>query len=261
MLTLKDNDFTSFLNVDSAIIKSFIYNLSLFWSDAGMANSSLHVKFFKFLLRLCPAYNSRGLAENPRAPKAVIAPKRFIDALFEPDPVGLITYLFVTWHSSAPELLLIIRSELFPQALVERLKQCAHKKQHPNTVEFLEWVCGTKISVSDLTFRERESILKRFEYESDDDLVDEGEAVDSESNTTKLFFDPIQKILFESYISDPSVFSRTSSCRQSKSRQTLCNLTKLSHEQIEGWALMLERNPKKMRILQDFIIANGNLNK
>ena len=261
LLFLKDSNFVSFLNADLKTIKPFIDNMCLFWSNSGSANSSVHVKFFKFLLRLCPAYNSMSFSGPSKFGKAVIAPKRFFEILFEPDPVGLMTYLFVTWRSSAPELLLIIRDELFPRSLLDNLRKCAHLNQSAHVIEFLEWACGTKITTADLSLRERESILKRFEYESDDDLVDEGDDFESENSRRQDVIDPIQKILLSNYIADPSVFSRTSASRQSKLRKALCDQTKLSHEQIEGWALMLERNPKKVRIIQDFIIKNGNLNK
>ena len=94
----------------------------------------------------------------------------------------------------------------------------------------------------------RESILIRFEYESDDDYFEEeGEGEDSVKQ-----MDPIQVILFSNYISSPSTFSRTSDARKSQNRLVLLKETKLSHEQIEGWAVMLERNPKKSNLLQDF---------
>jgi hypothetical protein len=261
LLSLKDSDFIAFLNADAKTIKPFINNLCLFWSNTGTSNSSVHVKFFKFLLRLCPAYNSMGNSSAAKAGKAVIAPKKFIEALFDSDPVGLMTYLFVTWRSSAPELLQIIRDELFPQSLLDNLKKCAHKNQSAQVIEFLEWSCGTKISAADWSLRDRETILKRFEYESDDDLVDEGDNNDNSTFARKEVFDPVRKILLSNYIADPTVFSRTSACRQSKSRKAVCDQTKLSHEQIEGWALMFERNPKKTRIIQDFIIDQENLNK
>ncbi len=260
LLSLKDSDFVAFLNSDSKIINPFINNLCLFWSNSNNLNSVLHVKFFKFLLRLCPAYNSTAHSGNSKVGKAVIAPKKFIEALFEPDPVGLITYLFVTWRSSAPELLQIIRDELVPQVLSDNLKKCAQSTQSAQVIDFLGWCCGTKISAADMSPRERESILKRFEYESDDDLLDEGDSFDAENSGKKQALDPIQAILLSTYIADLTIFSRTSASRQSKPRKALCEQAKLSHEQIEGWALMLERNPKKTRIIQDFVIVTGNLN-
>lgn len=102
----------------------------------------------------------------------------------------------------------------------------------------------------------RESVLRRFEYESDDDFFEDEDEEDEAltySNQNKTI-DPIQVDLLSTYISSPSTFSRTSQTRKSVERQNLLKSTKLSHEQVEGWALMLERNPKKSNIIQDFII-------
>ena len=99
----------------------------------------------------------------------------------------------------------------------------------------------------------RESVLRRFEYESDDDYFEDEDETLTHSNQNKTI-DPIQVTLLSTYISSPSTFSRTSETRKSLERQNLLKGTKLSHEQVEGWALMLERNPKKSNVIQDFII-------
>ena len=99
----------------------------------------------------------------------------------------------------------------------------------------------------------RESITRRFEYESDDDYFEDEDEVSTTTAQTKTV-DPIQATLLSTYITSPSTFSRTSETRKSAERQSLLKSTKLSHEQVEGWALMLERNPKKSNIIQDFII-------
>lgn len=96
--------------------------------------------------------------------------------------------------------------------------------------------------------------MKRFEYESDDDYFeDEDESLGTETKPEKSI-DPIQAILLETYISNPSLFTRTSAVRKLPERLKLQTSTKLSHEQLEGWALMLERNPKKSNVIQDYII-------
>lgn len=98
--------------------------------------------------------------------------------------------------------------------------------------------------------------MRRFEYESDDDFMEEDEEAENvgqnQSSKTREI-DPIQYKLLALYTANPSVFSRTSQARKLPQRVSLAADTKLSHEQIEGWALMLERNPKKANILQDFI--------
>lgn len=99
----------------------------------------------------------------------------------------------------------------------------------------------------------RDSILRRFEYESDDDYFEDEDETSNDTNQTKTI-DPIQATLLSTYISSPSTFSRTSETRKSVERLNLLKSTKLAHEQVEGWALMLERNPKKANIIQDFII-------
>jgi activating signal cointegrator complex subunit 2 len=99
----------------------------------------------------------------------------------------------------------------------------------------------------------RDSILRRFEYESDDDYFEDEDESSYNSNQAKTI-DPMQATLLSTYISSPSIFSRTSESRKLSERQNLIKSTKLSHEQIEGWALMLERNPKKSNIIQDFIM-------
>lgn len=52
----------------------------------------------------------------------------------------------------------------------------------------------------------------------------------------------LDKALLRTYIKDCSLFGRTVQIRQSKERQALCKELGLSHEQLEGWALMLQRN-------------------
>ncbi|ORY92884.1 hypothetical protein BCR35DRAFT_349195 [Leucosporidium creatinivorum] len=51
------------------------------------------------------------------------------------------------------------------------------------------------------------------------------------------------------YIANASLFDRSSEVRRSKERKQLRERTGLGDEQIEGWRIMLERNPKKDKIL------------
>lgn len=44
------------------------------------------------------------------------------------------------------------------------------------------------------------------------------------------------------YTSNKDVFNRNGEARRSKKRQELRNLTKMSDEQLEGWAIMFGRN-------------------
>ncbi|KAG9313424.1 hypothetical protein JVU11DRAFT_5745 [Chiua virens] len=64
--------------------------------------------------------------------------------------------------------------------------------------------------------------------------------------------DPIkpETVLERAYLRDPKLFDRDAQTRRSKQRSDLKQQTGWTDEQIEGWRIMLERNPKKERILQ-----------
>ncbi|KAK0237913.1 hypothetical protein EDD85DRAFT_906763 [Armillaria nabsnona] len=68
---------------------------------------------------------------------------------------------------------------------------------------------------------------------------------------------PPETILELAYIQDPKQFDRDANTRRSKGRADLKAQTGWSDEQIEGWRIMLERNPKKDKILQKHEFA-GN---
>lgn len=57
--------------------------------------------------------------------------------------------------------------------------------------------------------------------------------------------------LFKSYKSNPSLFSREAATRRSQPRATLKGETGMTDEAIEGWALMLNRDPKRLSKLED----------
>ncbi|KAF9581021.1 hypothetical protein BGW38_002112 [Lunasporangiospora selenospora] len=61
-----------------------------------------------------------------------------------------------------------------------------------------------------------------------------------------------EEVLITTYMSEKEVFTRSREARQSKKRQHLRNLTKMSDEQLEGWAVMFGRNPKRDRIAQKY---------
>jgi hypothetical protein len=62
----------------------------------------------------------------------------------------------------------------------------------------------------------------------------------------------IEEQLLRAYIADPMAFGRTAMIRQSKGRKAVCDKLNLSHEQIEGWALMFERNPRRDAVISDY---------
>jgi hypothetical protein len=51
-----------------------------------------------------------------------------------------------------------------------------------------------------------------------------------------------EEVLINMYTSNKDVFNRNGETRRSKKRQELRNLTKMSDEQLEGWAVMFGRN-------------------
>ncbi|RKP08703.1 hypothetical protein THASP1DRAFT_29489 [Thamnocephalis sphaerospora] len=96
-----------------------------------------------------------------------------------------------------------------------------------------------------------------------DDLGDEvgaQDTVDTDEATTKtratLEADttdpaaPYEAELVRIMVTAPSVFERTSAARRSKERAQLRATTNLSDEQIEGWAVQMQRNPRKSQILE-----------
>ncbi|KAF7344543.1 CUE domain-containing protein [Mycena sanguinolenta] len=62
------------------------------------------------------------------------------------------------------------------------------------------------------------------------------------------------------YIRDPKLFDRDAETRRGKARADLKAQTGWTNEQLEGWRIMLERNPKKDKILQKHEFA-GNQNE
>ncbi|CAG8538870.1 15449_t:CDS:10 [Funneliformis caledonium] len=58
--------------------------------------------------------------------------------------------------------------------------------------------------------------------------------------------------LIKMYQSDPSVFDRTSTVRKSGKRVHLRRITQMTDEQIEGWYIMFQRNPRKEKLLAKY---------
>ncbi|KAJ2927152.1 hypothetical protein H1R20_g9925, partial [Candolleomyces eurysporus] len=88
------------------------------------------------------------------------------------------------------------------------------------------------------------------ESDSDDNSEDEvgvtdaagpGTSADVDANNMKR----IEAILGQAYLSDPAVFARDAATRRGKARADLKARTGWSDEQIQGWAVILERDPKK----------------
>ncbi|KAI8082593.1 uncharacterized protein B0P05DRAFT_570822 [Gilbertella persicaria] len=66
-----------------------------------------------------------------------------------------------------------------------------------------------------------------------------------------------ESLLIHTFVERPDVFNRKSSVRKSKDRAALRRQTGMSHEQIEGWAIMFNRNPRKQRILDKYMLFDG----
>ncbi|KAG0048160.1 hypothetical protein BGZ83_006840 [Gryganskiella cystojenkinii] len=61
-----------------------------------------------------------------------------------------------------------------------------------------------------------------------------------------------EEVLISTYTGQKEVFNRSAEARRSKQRQHLRQLTKMSDEQLEGWAIMFDRNPRKAVIAQKY---------
>ncbi|KAF7986308.1 hypothetical protein HWV62_35266 [Athelia sp. TMB] len=92
-----------------------------------------------------------------------------------------------------------------------------------------------------------------------EDSAGDEESSDEEDRVVEEKQSP-ETILELAYIRDPSVFERDSATRRSKARQALHEATGWSNEQIEGWHIMLEKDPRKDKILQKHEFS-GNQNQ
>ncbi|KAG0211907.1 hypothetical protein BGX28_007189 [Mortierella sp. GBA30] len=61
-----------------------------------------------------------------------------------------------------------------------------------------------------------------------------------------------EEVLINMYTGQKEVFNRSAEARRSKKRQEIRNLTQMSDEQLEGWAIMFGRNPRKAEIAQKY---------
>ena len=103
------------------------------------------------------------------------------------------------------------------------------------------------------------SALAAFDADDDErddsyDIEDVGGTVDSAppgiDEVTTDAQDKNEETLFKLYKSNPEVFNRSSDTRRSKIRETVKRETGLTDEGLEGWAIMLGRDPRKLRNLE-----------
>ncbi|KAJ6612641.1 hypothetical protein B0H10DRAFT_2177323 [Mycena sp. CBHHK59/15] len=86
---------------------------------------------------------------------------------------------------------------------------------------------------------------------------EDGDTEEDEDHTEALSPETVCEL---AYIRDPKLFERDAQTRRSKARAELKAQTGWSDEQLEGWKIMLERNPKKDKILQKHEFS-GNQNQ
>lgn len=99
------------------------------------------------------------------------------------------------------------------------------------------------------------SALAAFDSDDDErddtyDAEDVGGTVDSGLPGAEEADTGNDEVLFKAYTSTPQLFERDALTRRSKERDALRAATNMTDESIEGWALMLSRDPRKLRKLE-----------
>jgi activating signal cointegrator complex subunit 2 len=104
------------------------------------------------------------------------------------------------------------------------------------------------------------SALAAFDSDDDErddtyDVADVGGTVDATDEGTdqqqRKSADELDLTLLQAYKSNPALFSRDSATRRGQPRASLRRETGLTDEAIEGWAVMLTRDPKRLAKLED----------
>ncbi|PSN62676.1 hypothetical protein BS50DRAFT_532135 [Corynespora cassiicola Philippines] len=99
------------------------------------------------------------------------------------------------------------------------------------------------------------SALAAFDSDDDErddtyDVEDVGGTVDSAMPGDEAEADKNEEALFRAYSLTPELFGRESDTRRGKARAALKSETGMTDEAIEGWAVMLGRDPKRLRRLE-----------
>ncbi|KIP06461.1 hypothetical protein PHLGIDRAFT_459334 [Phlebiopsis gigantea 11061_1 CR5-6] len=116
---------------------------------------------------------------------------------------------------------------------------------------------GGKASGVDIAFEDELDAEGGVRVRDGQPSEDEGDQeIDGDDEEAKTPAKP-ETILELAYIRDPKLFDRDAQTRRSKARQDLKSQTGWGDEQIEGWRIMLDRNPNKDKILQKHEFA-GN---
>ena len=95
------------------------------------------------------------------------------------------------------------------------------------------------------------------EYVDNEDFPEDANG--SSGSTPFGTFTEVDIALLNAFIRTPEVYEK--SARKTDARSKLCAKTKMSHEQVEGWASMLKRNPNRDAILRRFTTWELNQNR
>ncbi|KAG1473814.1 hypothetical protein G6F56_000731 [Rhizopus delemar] len=149
-----------------------------------------------------------------------------------------------------------------------------------NTIDTSKVYVGKKdkgdadLLLHDKSSIDKSSVMKRvvdmYEEEYEDSLDDindangvvtmgTDEAHDIVKQKTTLMDPGIQheSLLVHLFMETPDILSRNSTARKSPKRAELRDKTGMSDEQLEGWAIMFGRNPRKQRILDKYMLFDG----
>ncbi|KAG7694491.1 hypothetical protein KL950_003866 [Ogataea haglerorum] len=106
----------------------------------------------------------------------------------------------------------------------------------------------------DLT-RGADTLAKEEDYESDEEFAESKEANREKDQS----MESLNLKLLQIYKSNPEAFDRSS--RYTNYRNQLKSELKWTDEQLEGWARMLERNPRRFKLLEEKLLdVGGSLN-
>ncbi|KIW02827.1 uncharacterized protein PV09_05884 [Verruconis gallopava] len=99
------------------------------------------------------------------------------------------------------------------------------------------------------------SALAAFDSDDDErddtyDIEDVGGTVDTSMSNEEANVDKNEEVLFAAYRTSPETFNRDAATRRGKARMALKAETGLTDEAIEGWAIILARQPRKLRMLE-----------
>ncbi|KAI8968985.1 hypothetical protein BDF20DRAFT_916404 [Mycotypha africana] len=128
-----------------------------------------------------------------------------------------------------------------------------------------------------LTEEDKKKVIQRVvdiyddEYDDTyDDINDAGIPASTETEDTDSAMDVVKRkqeavdpgvqnesLLVHTFVDNPQLFERGGAVRKSAARAELRKRTCMSDEQLEGWAIMFKRNPRKQRILDKYMLFDG----